>query len=71
MIADLADGEMSRFDVTNFDDGVNVASGVEIPFDVNFAGIAGGDKVVEDLVDGLFVGDVAIAITVNIQLNGL
>lgn len=59
------------FGMANFDDGMDVAPGIEVAFDVDFEGVAGGDEVVEDLVDGLFVGDVAIAVTVDVEFDGL
>jgi hypothetical protein len=53
------------------DDGVDVASGLVVGFDRHLQGIAGRHEVVEDLVGGLFVGNVAIAVVIDIELDRL
>lgn len=49
--------------------GMHIAAGGKVPFDFHVEGIAGGYEIIEDLIDSFFVGNVAIAITVDVKLN--
>ena len=57
--------------MTDTDDGVNVAAGVEVRFQLHPNRICGRHKVIEDAVGDLFMGDRLIAVAVDVELDRL
>jgi hypothetical protein len=55
----------------DFDYRMDIASGGIVGLDGDGEGIHGRDQIIEDLVGRFFVGDIAIAVAVDIQLERL
>ena len=50
---------------------VHIATGRKIAFDLDFIRIAGRYHIVQNLIDRFFVGDIAIAVAIDIKLERL
>ena len=51
--------------------GVDIATGIEISFQLHPDRIRGGDQIIEDAIRHLFMGDGAVAETVHVELDRL
>ncbi len=59
------------FFVFDFHRGVYIAPGLKIALDFELQWVSGSYEIIHDLVDGFLVGNVAIAIAIDIELDCL
>lgn len=62
---------LNRFLMGYFYNRVDISTGIEVSLNGDLQRVNSGDKIIQNLINRLFVGDVAIAVAIDIELDSL